>query len=123
MKKKLLILTTVLAMVVTGCSTGNSEEVDTASAVFTIEQDGKTVGAVSESYAWLYTLLYKDSYETYFGSEFWDEEDEDGTTYGETFKEEMQNEMKQVKIMALEAAANGVELTDEEKDICASNAE
>ena len=107
----------------TGCNKQKTEKIDTKTAAFTIEKDGKTVGAVSEPYAWLYTLIYKQQYESFFGADFWDEKDEEGTTYGETFKEELMNEMKQVKILALEAKKNGVELTDEEKDICLSNAE
>ena len=112
----------MLVMLLTGCSTENTKTIDTKNAVFTIEKDGKTVGAVSKSYAWLYTLMYKDSYESWFGSSFWEEETEDGTTYGDMFKEEMINDMKQAKVLRLEAEENGVTLDDEEKSICASNA-
>lgn len=123
MKKRILILTVALAVMLSGCNKSSEKKLDTKSAVFTIEKDNKTVDAVSESYAWLYVLMYKDQYESFFGSEFWDEESEDGTTYGEMFKEELLDEIKQVKILALEAEANGVTLNDEEKDICASNAQ
>jgi parvulin-like peptidyl-prolyl isomerase len=125
MRKRFLFLTVAIAMALSGCSTGTSttKTLDTESAVFTIEKDNETVDAVSESYAWLYTLIYKNQYESFFGSDFWDEEMEDGTTYGDMFKEEILEEIKQVKVLALEAEENGVTLTDEELDICQSNAE
>lgn len=120
-KKKIGIAILGLAVMMSGCQT--TEKVDTKSAVFTIEKDGKTVDAVSEQYAWLYTLMYKDQYEAFFGEEFWEEQSEDGTTYAELFKEDLIDEMKSVKMFNLEAEANGVSLDKEEKEICASNAE
>lgn len=118
MKKRILALTMALAFVFTGCGATEPGKGE----VFTIEKDGKTVGEVSEAYAWLYTLMYKDQYEAFFGDTFWDEVDEDGVTYAESFKEDLIDEMKMMKVMALEAEAAGVTLTEEELNTCKETA-
>lgn len=123
MKKRILALTLALAVLMSGCSKTGGEKLDTKSAAFTIEKDGKTVAAVSQPYAWMYTLIYKTQFESFFGNTFWDEKAEDGATYEEMFKQDLVDEIKRVKVLGLEAKENGVKLSDEEKDICASNAE
>lgn len=116
MKKRILALMMALAVVFSGCSAAGSGE------VFTLEKDGKTVGEVSAAYAWLYTLMYKDQYEAFFGETFWDEMDENGVTYAESFKEDLIDEMKKMKVVALEAEADGVTLTEEELQTCKDTA-
>lgn len=116
MKKKIIALMMALTIVFAGCGATGSGE------VFTIEKDGKTVGEVSSAYAWLYTLMYKDQYEAFFGETFWDEMDEDGVTYAESFKEDLIDEMKMMKVIALEAEADGVTLTEEELQTCKDTA-
>lgn len=123
MKKRILVLTLALAVLLSGCSQKSEKKADTKSAAFTIEKDGKTVGVVSQPYAWMYTLIYKTQYESFFGNTFWSETAEDGMTYEEMFKQDLTDEIKRIKILGLEAKENGVELSEEEKDICASNAE
>ena len=118
MKKRILALTMALACVFTGCGATNPGKGE----VFTIEKDGKTVDEVSEAYAWLYTLMYKDQYEAFFGDTFWDEMDEDGVTYAELFKEDLIDEIKMMKVIALEAEAAGVTLTEEELQTCKDTA-
>ena len=118
MKKRILALTMALAFVFTGCGATEPGKGE----VFTIEKDGKTVDEVSEAYAWLYTLMYKDQYEAFFGDTFWDETDEDGVAYADSFKEDLIDEMKMMKVMALEAEAAGVTLTEEELNTCKETA-
>lgn len=106
----------------TGCGNGSSDSAATGNA-FTIEKDNETVAEVSAEYAWLDALSFKDAYESFFGSSFWEEEDEDGVTYAELFKDELLDDLKMRKVVVLEAEAAGITLSDEEKEICQANAE
>lgn len=120
MKKRAVAWMLAAGMLLTGCGTGSAKGGDNA---FTLEKDNKTVAEVSAEYAWLDTLSMKDTYESFFGTEFWEETDEDGTTNAEYFKEELFNDLKMRKVVVLEAEKAGITLSDEEKDICQENAE
>lgn len=120
MRKRVLALMLAVGMVLTGCGGNKTEEV--SGPAFTIEKDNETVAEISEEYAWLDALFIKDTYESFFGEGFFEEEDEDGVTYGELFKEELLYDLKMRKVVVLEAETAGITLTDEEKDICKENA-
>lgn len=120
MKKRIAAVVLAATMLLTGCGSKSGASGDTA---FTISKDNKKVAEVSAEYAWVDALYMKDVYESFFGTEFWEETDEDGNTNAEYFKEELANDLKMRKIVALEAEKAGITLSDEEKDICQENAE
>ena len=120
MKKKIAAVVLTAAMLMTGCGGKSGASGDTA---FTISKDNKTVAEVSAAYAWLDTLYMKDTYESFFGTEFWEETDEEGTTNAAYFKDELFNDLKMRKVVVLEAEKAGITLSEEEKDICQENAE
>ncbi len=77
---------------------------------------------IASSYVWLYALMYKDQYETFFGTDFWDQTDDAGKTNEEIFKDDMLGEIQHMKLAVIAAQEAGVSLTDEEIEFCKTNA-
>ena len=118
MKRRIAAILLALVMVLGGC--GGSAHAD--NIAITIKEQDKVLMEVASSYVWLYTLMYKDQYEAFFGTDFWTQTDESGMTYEEFCKEDMLSEIQHVKFTVLAAQASGMNLTDEEVAMCKANA-
>jgi len=118
MKKRIAAILLAMAMLLSGC--GGSAHAD--NTVITIKEGEEVLMEVASSYVWLYALMYKDQYESFFGEDFWLETDEDGTTYEEIYKNDMLAEIQHVKLTVLAAQNAGMSLTDEEVAMCKANA-
>jgi len=107
-----------MAMLLSGCS-GSAHADNTT---ITIKEKDEVRMEIASSYVWLYALMYKDQYESFFGADFWTQTDESGTTFEEIYKNDMLAEIQHVKLTVLAAQDSGMTLTDEEVDMCKANA-
>ena len=74
MKKRIAAIFLAMVMILSGC--GGSAHAD--NTVITIKEKEEVRMEVASSYVWLYALMFKDQYETFFGEEIWTETDEEG---------------------------------------------
>jgi hypothetical protein len=118
MKKRIAAIFLAMVMILSGC--GGSAHAD--NTVITIKEKEEVRMEVASSYVWLYALMFKDQYETFFGEEIWTETDEEGTAYEEIYKNDMLAEIQHVKLTVLAAQDSGMSLTAEEIAMCKANA-
>ena len=118
MKKRIAAIILAMAMLLTGC--GGSAHAD--NTVITIKENDEVRMEIASSYVWLYALMYKDQYESFFGEDFWTQTDEAGTTFEEIYKNDLLAEIQHVKLTALAAQEAGMTLTDAEVAMCKENA-
>ena len=118
MKKRLAAILLAMVMLLSGC--GGSAHAD--NTVITIKENDEVLMEIASSYVWLYALMYKDQYETFFGADFWTQTDEEGTTMEEIYKNDLLAEVQHVKLTVLAAQEAGMTLTDEEVAMCKANA-
>ena len=118
MKKRIAAIFLALAMLLSGC--GGSAHAD--NTVITIKEGEEVLMEISSSYVWLYALMYKDQYESFFGEELWTQTDEEGVTFEEIYKNDMLAEIQHVKLTVLAAQEAGMTLTDAEVAMCKANA-
>ena len=107
-----------MVMLLSGC--GGSAHAD--NTVLTFKEKDEVLMEIASSYVWLYTLMFKDQYEMFFGEELWTQTDENGVTYEEIYKNDLLAEIQHVKLTVLAANESGMMLTDEEVAMCKANA-
>ena len=118
MKKRIAAILLALVMLLGGC--GGSAHAD--NITITIKEGDNVRMEIASSYVWLYTLMYKDQYESFFGTDFWTQTDEEGVSFEEIYKNDLLAEIQHVKLTVLAAQDSGMTLTDEEVALCKENA-